>query len=226
MKKQKDEKKKIKKQKEENKKNDKLSGNKSAEENEIKTTGNENEEFKPVEELDEDSDEQIKELENEVAKLKERLLRKVAEFENYKKRTENDQYNLIKYAAESFILNILPVYDDLNRSLSHIDEPNNTDSIKEGLKLVLDKFSKVLEEQGIKKIDTIGKEFDFNYHDALLQQPSNDVPANTILEEVEPGYMYKDKVIRHAKVIVSQEIEESKPEVENSTEEQNSLNEE
>ena len=72
--------------------------------------------------------------------------------------------------------------------------------------MVLDKFTKVFEEIGIKKMETKGKEFDFNFHEALLQQPADNIPANTVIDEVEPGYFYKDKVIKHAKVIVSQEV--------------------
>ena len=149
------------------------------------------------------SEEKIKELEEKIQSLEDTLLRKVAEFENYKRRTENDQMNLLKYAAESFILKILPVYDDLQRSINHLNEDNN-DSVKEGLKLVLNKFTKVFDEQGIKKIEAKGEEFDVEYHEALMQQPNNEVPSNTVLEEIEAGYLYKDKVIRHAKVIVSQ----------------------
>lgn len=158
---------------------------------------------------DEESEQEVttKELEEKISTLQDSLLRKVAEFENYKRRTENDQLNLLKYAAESFILKVLPVYDDLGRSVDHLSE-SNINSLKEGLKLVHDKFTKVLEEQGVKKLDVKGKEFDVEYHEALMQQPSADVPSNTVLNEVEPGYLYKDKVIKHAKVIVSQEIEE------------------
>lgn len=150
-----------------------------------------------------DLNERIQQLEETNKELNDRLLRRIAEFENYKRRTENDQMNLLKYAAEPFIAKILPVYDDLNRSLSHAEDEKNNKSLLEGLKLVLDKFNKILKEQGVEKIETKGKEFDFNLHDALLQQPSSDVPENTIIEEIEPGYMYKDKVLRHAKVIVS-----------------------
>ena len=161
-----------------------------------------------VEEKTEENEEtSIEDLEEKISTLQDTLLRKAAEFENYKRRTENDQLNLLKYAAESFILKVLPVYDDLGRSVEHLDESNH-DSLKEGLKLVFDKFTKVLDEQGVKKIDVMGKEFDVEYHEALMQQPSNDVAENTILNEVEAGYTYKDKVIKHAKVIVSQKIEE------------------
>jgi molecular chaperone GrpE len=157
-----------------------------------------------------DSEEKIKELEEKNQTLEDTLLRKVAEFENYKRRTENDQMNLLKYAAESFILKILPVYDDLQRSVNHLNE-DNEDSVKEGLKLVLNKFTKVFDEQGIKRIEAKGEEFDVEYHEALMQQPNNELPSNTVLEEIEAGYLYKDKVIRHAKVIVSQNTDSEEP---------------
>ena len=154
----------------------------------------------------------ITELEKQNSELQDALLRKAAEFENYKRRNENDQMNIIKYAAESFIRNILPVYDDLERSLAHIDEANNPaspaggfDSTKKGLLLVFEKFGKILENQGVKRIDAKGKPFDVHLHEALMQQAAEGVAPHTVLEVLEPGYMYKDRVLRHAKVIVSSE---------------------
>ncbi len=176
-------------------------GNKSEKENKHTAKKSEKKEIQKLKE-------KIKELEAEKEELKDSLIRKVAEFENYKRRTENDQLNLIKYAAEPFIVSVLQVYDDLERSLKHAEESNNSDSLKEGLKLVFNKFTKVLEEQGVEKIKAKGEPFDFNLHEALMQQPAQGVPPHTVLEEVEPGYKYKDKVIRHAKVIVSQEVVE------------------
>ena len=146
------------------------------------------------------------ELEKQVAELKDSLLRKVAEFENYKRRNEVEQMNLLKYAAEPFIRQVLGVYDDLERSLSHIDDENNFESMKKGLQLVFDKFNKTLDAQGIKKIESKGQPFDVELHEALMQRPDDGVPAHTVLEVIEPGYIYKDKVIRHAKVIVSAEL--------------------
>ncbi|MBU0560788.1 MAG: nucleotide exchange factor GrpE [Bacteroidetes bacterium] len=149
----------------------------------------------------------ISELEETNKELNDRGLRRAAELQNYKKRTEADFGNLLKYAAEPFILKILPVYDDLIRSLNHVDE-GKVDSLIDGLKLVADKFAKLLEEQGISKIEAKGKEFDFNLHEALMQRHVEGVAPHTVLEEVEAGYMYKDKVIRHTKVIVSQDAPE------------------
>ena len=169
------------------------------------------------------SEERITQLENEVAELKDKLLRKAAEFENYKRRTENDQLNLLTYAAESFIQRLLPVVDDFERSLQYINEAQEVDAIKQGLKLIYDKFMKVLDDQGVKKMESVGEPFNVDYHEALLQRPDDSVEPHTVLEEIEKGYMYKDKVIRHAKVIVS---EDKEPEVNNNSENDESSEEE
>ena len=169
-------------------------------------------------ESDKDTD-KLKELELEVSDLKDKLLRKAAEFENYKRRTENDQLSLITFAAESFIQKLLPVIDDFERSLAHVNDAQDITAIKNGLKLIYEKFMKVLDEQGVKKIEAVGKLFDVDFHEALLQRADDSVEPNTVLEEVEKGYTYKDKVIRHSKVIVSDDA--SKSSGENETQEEN-----
>ena len=151
------------------------------------------------------TEEKIAELEIQVKEWQDKFLRKAAEFENFKRRTEADQFNLINYAAESFIVKLLPVVDDFERSLQHIDKNSNIDAVKEGIKLVYEKFLKVLEDQGIKKMKVKGEPFNVEYHDALMQRKDDSVPSHTVLEEIETGYLYRDKVIRHAKVIVSEE---------------------
>lgn len=153
----------------------------------------------------EDLQKRIEELEKESNEWKEKFLRKAAEFENYKRRTENDQLNLVNYAAESFIKKILPIVDDFERSLEHINDSNDYEKLKEGVQLIYNKLVKVLDEQGVKKIEAVGKPFDVHFHEALMQKADNSVPAHTVLEELEKGYVYKDKVIRHAKVVVSSE---------------------
>ncbi|MCK9281219.1 MAG: nucleotide exchange factor GrpE [Melioribacteraceae bacterium] len=153
-----------------------------------------------------DLQKKIEELEKANFDLKDTLLRRVADFENYKRRVNEEQKSFLSFANESLLLNILPVYDDLERSLEHADEQANYESIKKGLQLVFDKFTKVLEGQGIAKIAEKGDPFDFNLHDALMQKPDDSVPPHTVLEVLEKGYKLRDKVIRHAKVIVSQEL--------------------
>ncbi len=149
-------------------------------------------------------------LELELTAFKDKFLRKAAEFENYKRRTENDQLNLIKYGAEGFIRRILPVVDDFERSLSHMDEAADINAIKEGVNLIYNKLIKILNEQGVKKIEAVGKEFDVHYHEALLQKKAENVKPHTVIEELETGYMYNDKVIRHSKVVVSDDAEPEK----------------
>jgi len=151
------------------------------------------------------SDDKIKILEAEVNKYKELMLRKAAEFENYKRRTENDQLNLLKYAAESLIIKLLPTIDDFERSLEHMIEETDVQKIKEGIQLIYTKFMKTLDDQGVKKMESVGKPFDVQYHEALMQRADDSVPPHTVIDELETGYMYKDRVIRHAKVIVSED---------------------
>jgi len=152
-----------------------------------------------------DSVEKVNELESKIIELQDLLLRKAAEFENYKRRTENDQMNLLSYAAESFIIKLLPVVDDFERSLKHINDAKDTVSIRDGIRFMYDKLLKILNDQGVKKMEVVGKPFNVAFHDALMQRIDNSVPPHTVVEEIEPGYLYKDKVIRHAKVIVSDE---------------------
>jgi molecular chaperone GrpE len=158
----------------------------------------------------------IEQLEKEALDYRDKLLRKAAEFENYKRRTENDQLNLLKYAAESFIIKLLPIVDDFERSLQHIDTAKDVDSLKQGIKLVYEKLIKVLDGQGVKKIDSVGKPFDVHFHEAILQRAVEGAVPNSVLDEVEKGYLYKDKVIRHTKVIVSADTPEQGQEKSNS----------
>ena len=179
---------------------------------------NEENEIPEIAEEDVKEVDPIVELETKVSELQDKLLRKAAEFDNYKRRTENDQFNLLSFAAESFITKILPVIDDFERSLDHISDTDSAEAIKEGIMLVYDKLIKILDEQGVKKMDSVGKPFNVDYHDALMQIKDDTVPAHTVVEEVEKGYTYKDKVIRHAKVIVSEDAgKESNKDKENSS---------
>jgi len=166
---------------------------------------NENQQIEnEVAERETSNDDAIKKLEAEIDKYKELLLRKAAEFENYKRRTENDQLNLLKYAAESFIIKLLPTVDDLERSIQYMNNDTDVSKIKEGIQLVYNKLMKTLDDQGVKKIESIGAPFNVEYHEALLQRKDDSVEPHTVIEELETGYQYKDRVIRHSKVIVSE----------------------
>ena len=156
--------------------------------------------------------EKIAELESQITASKDLLLRKAAEFDNYKRRTEQNAANFAKYASENIIMDLLPIIDDLSRSLKSGKEKLEGDPFFKGVELILNKFSKVLESQGVKAMDSVGKEFNVDFHDVMMQVPRNDVAPHTIVDEIEKGYFLHDKVIRHAKVIVatSPESEEVK----------------
>jgi molecular chaperone GrpE len=143
------------------------------------------------------------ELQKQVDQYKDLLLRKAAEFDNYKKRIESETANIVKYATESLIDDLLPVLDDFERSLKHGKESKESDAVLKGIELIYQKLVKVLEGRGVKTFETVGKEFNVDFHDALMQMPRNDLSPHTVIEEVEKGYMLNDRVIRHAKVVVS-----------------------
>ena len=149
----------------------------------------------------------IEKVEAERDEMKDKFIRKVAEFDNFKRRTEQEQQSLFRYAGEHLAVKILPVVDDLERSLQHADDTADIKTFVLGVQMIYDKFVKILSDQGITKMQTVGTAFDVAFHDALMQMPSNEVPPHTIMQEVLPGYLYKDKVIRHAQVIVSAEAE-------------------
>lgn len=148
-------------------------------------------------------------IKEELAKTKNSLLRLAAEFDNYKKRTDNEISNYIKYASENLIKELITVLDDFDRSVESIEkgETNDFETLKSGMISISNKFRKILESQGLKEIDVLGKEFSVDFCDALLQVPKPDVPPHTVVEVVEKGYYLKDKVIRHSKVLVSSEQE-------------------
>ncbi len=147
----------------------------------------------------------LAEAEKAAQLYKEQFLRKAAEFENFRRRSEADYINLIKNANEDLLASLLPVLDDFSRSLKSGKDTKDLDAFYKGVELIHNKFSKLLESQGLTPFESTGKPFDVAYHDALLQMPRSDVPPHTIVEEVERGYMLNDKVFRHAKVVVSTE---------------------
>ncbi|MBE2217165.1 MAG: nucleotide exchange factor GrpE [Ignavibacteria bacterium] len=145
----------------------------------------------------------IKELETKLSAMHDQYLRKAAEFDNYKRRTDAEKSEFFAYASERLLGELLPVLDDFDRTMDSFNKNHDSDALKKGIDIVYDKFRAVMAKQGLKIMDSNGKPFDVNLHEAILQQPSADVDADTVLDTVEKGYFMKDKVLRHAKVIVS-----------------------
>ena len=146
----------------------------------------------------------LAEAEEQIAKLKDQLLRTIAEFENYKKRTLKEKTELILNGGEKTITAILPVLDDFERALADTNTDDPT-AIKEGMDLIFKKFINTLEGLGVHKIETADKDFDVDYHEAIAMVPGmGDDKKGKVIDCVQTGYMLNDKVIRHAKVAVGQ----------------------
>ncbi len=149
---------------------------------------------------------ELENIKNEVESYKDKNVRLLAEFDNYKRRTINERKNLTKFAGESLVKDLLPVLDDFSRTIDSIKEDG---PVKDGVNLVKSKLEKTLEENGIKAFDSIGNEFDPELHEALMSQESEDKEEGIILNEFEKGYKFHDKILRHAKVVVSKAKQEA-----------------
>ncbi len=151
----------------------------------------------------------VESLKNEVQKLKETLLRNAADYENFKKRKEAEVWKIREYASEKVIKDIFPIYEDLSRSIESINKGETTDieTLKKGIQAIHEKFKTVLQSEGVEEINSLGKEFDVDVNEALVQIPRDDVPPNTVIEIIEKGFKQKGKVVKHEKVIVSKEPE-------------------
>lgn len=169
-----------------------------------------NEEETPVEQPEQDAEQDTEEektplekAEEENAKLKDQLLRTIAEFDNYKKRTLKEKAELILNGGEKTITAVLPVLDDFERAMA--DKTEDPQAIKEGMELIFKKFVKTLEGMGVKKIETEDQDFDVDYHEAVAMVPGmGDDKKGKVIDCIQTGYMLNDKVIRHAKVAVGQ----------------------
>ena len=141
----------------------------------------------------------------ELAVLKDKYLRQVAEFDNYRKRTLKEKTDLILNGGEKVLTALLPILDDLDRAAENIEKSNDLETLKEGVALILDKLTKTLAAQGLKKMETIGQPFDTDFHEAVALIPAQEeAQKNVVIDCVQQGYQLNDKVLRHAKVVVGQ----------------------
>lgn len=141
----------------------------------------------------------------EIAQLKEQMLYKAAEFDNYRKRTIKEKAELLLNGAEKTVVAVLPVLDDMERAIAEGKKTDDPEVIREGMELIFQKFIKVLEGLGVKAIDTTDKDFDVDMHEAIAMVPGmGDDKKGKVIDCVQTGYTLNDKVIRHAKVAVGQ----------------------
>ena len=147
----------------------------------------------------------LEKAEAEIADLKNQLLYKVAEFENYRKRTLKERAELILNGGEKFITAILPILDDMERAIENGAKTDDPAVLREGMELIHQKFMKTLEAQGVSKIETADADFDTDLHEAVAMVPGmGDDKKGKVIDCLQQGYKLNDKVIRHAKVAVGQ----------------------
>ncbi len=145
-----------------------------------------------------------KELEEQLARERDRFLRLSAEFENYKRRKSREVDNFKRYANEEMIKQLLPVVDNLERAILSCRESGDAcQGVLDGVELTLRDILKIFDSQGVQPVEAIGKPFNPEFHEAVMQQPSDTVAENTVIKELQKGYVMHDRLIRPAMVIVS-----------------------
>lgn len=142
-------------------------------------------------------------IEKKYAELNEKYVRLFAEYDNYRKRTARETGEIIQRGAEKLISDLLPILDNLDKATEHRNDKTTFDKYVKGIALTEDKLRGILEQSGLEAIDAVGKPFDPNLHDAMMQIESEDHDSGTVASEIEKGYLLAGKVIRHSKVVVS-----------------------
>ncbi len=148
-------------------------------------------------------DKKVAALEEKVAELEDRTKRQLAEFENFRNRTEKEKSMMFETGAKSVIEKILPVIDNFERGLAAI-EPDNKDSFYEGMCMIHKQMLSELEKIGVTPIEAVGKEFDPNFHNAVMQVESEEFESGIVAQELQKGYMYRETVVRYSMVAVVQ----------------------
>lgn len=146
----------------------------------------------------------IAELEREKAELRDNWLRAVADYKNFKRRTEQERADLIRNASAALLLKLLPVMDDLERAMASVTPEVAETPWYGGFKLIPQKLQTILESEGVSQMQTVGEAFDPNRHEAIIYEPSEDGEDGKVIAELQRGYMLRDRVLRPAMVKVSQ----------------------
>ena len=141
--------------------------------------------------------------EEELNALKDRYMRTLAEYENYRKRTEKEKADIYTYAVKDVMTKMLPILDNLERGLAVIPEESKADPVAEGMDKICKQFQKTLQDIGVKPIEAEGKEFDPNLHNAVMHVEDENLGENVVAEELQKGYTYKESVVRHSMVKVA-----------------------
>lgn len=141
-------------------------------------------------------------LEEKIADLEEKRVRQLAEFENFRKRSEKEKSQMFEMGAKDVVEKILPVIDNFERGLMTVPEEQKEDSFVQGMELVYKQIITALEELGVSPIEAVGQPFDPNLHNAVMAVDDDSLESGTVAEELQKGYLYKDSVVRHSMVKV------------------------
>lgn len=173
------------------------------EETPVSQQSEENVQDKPAEESAELSEED--KLKKNIEELNDKYLRLYSEFDNYKRRTIKERSELIQSAGKDTIISLLPVLDDFERAIKSMEAAENVDAVKEGVLLIQSKLNSILSHQGLSPMESVGKDFDVDYHEAITKIPApSEEMKGKVMDELEKGYLLKDKVIRFAKVVIGE----------------------
>ena len=145
----------------------------------------------------------LQQAQKDIEELHDKSLRRLAEFENFKKRTLRETERALIRIEDNAIASFLPLLDDIHRTLLSAKEHKAADSFISGIKLIKDNFENILKNRGVSAIETVGEEFDPEFHEAMMVESDPKSKNNVILEEFEKGYKHNDRVLRHAKVKVN-----------------------
>ena len=151
-----------------------------------------------------ENDRQFAEISEKLAECEDKYLRLAAEFDNYRKRTLKERYDLIKTAGEEVIKELLPVIDDFDRALEALKASGESGALSEGVQLIYDKFFSALSRKGLVAMDVMNADFDAEIHEAVAKIPASDEQKGKILDVVQKGYSLNDKIIRHPKVVIGE----------------------
>ena len=139
----------------------------------------------------------------QIEELNDRLKRQMAEFENFRKRTEKEKSQMFDMGAKTIVEKVLPVIDNFERGLAAVPEDKKEDAFVVGMDKIYKQFLTTLEEAGVKPIEAVGQEFDPNFHNAVMHVEDEELGENVVAEELQKGYMYRDAVVRHSMVKVA-----------------------
>ena len=177
-----------------------------SEEKETKEAAASEKENKETSEKEEKASEKKKDPKDEkIDELNDKLKRSMAEFDNYRKRTDKEKSAMYEIGAKDVIEKILPIVDNFERGLNSIPEDAKGSAFADGMEKIYKQFVKTLDDMGVKPIEAVGKPFDPNFHNAVMQVENDELEPGTVAQELLKGYMYRDTVVRHSMVAVVQE---------------------